>query len=163
MTVWLNGGLCAPALARIDPTDRGFTLGDGVFETIRISEGKPMHLARHLRRLRHGACVLEIPVPYDDATIAAAIVAVTSADGLIGAVARVTLTRGPAPRGVLPPVSPTPTLLMVPGTLPPVAGFVRAIISASTCRNEASPLSRIKSLNYLDNVLARGGRGSGGR
>jgi branched-chain amino acid aminotransferase len=155
MTVWLNGALYAPELARIDPSDRGFTLGDGVFETIRLFGGKPMHLARHLRRLRDGAQVLGIPVLYEDAAIAAAIVAVTSVPGPMEAVARVTLTRGPAPRGVMPPVSPTPTLLVVPGTPPPAVASVRAIISGSTRRNEASPLSRIKSLNYLDNVLAR--------
>src|SRR4051812_41711951 len=99
MTVWLNGALYAPELARIDPSDRGFTLGDGVFETVRIFGGRPMHLARHLRRLRDGAHLLEIPVPYEDAAIAAAIVSVTAAAGLMEAVARVTLTRGPAPRG----------------------------------------------------------------
>jgi branched-chain amino acid aminotransferase len=155
MTVWLNGALYAPESARIDPSDRGFTLGDGVFETIRLSGGKPMHLARHLRRLRDGAHMLDIPVVYDNAAIAAAILAVISARGLMEGAARLTLTRGPAPRGVTPPVSPTPTLLVVAGTSPLAAASVRAIISGSTRRNQASPLSRIKSLNYLDNVLAR--------
>src|SRR5207245_493303 len=89
------------------------------------------------------------------AAITAAIITVASMDGRTEAVARVTLTRGPAPRGLLPPVAPTPTLLVVSGTQPPSAGPVRVVISKSTRRNEASPLSGIKSLNFLDNVLAR--------
>jgi branched-chain amino acid aminotransferase len=154
MTLWLNGALCASAEARIDPADRGLTLGDGLFETICVAAERPMHLTRHLTRLRDGARLLAIPVPYDDATLAAAIHAVVAANRLADAAVRLTLTRGPAPRGVLPPDSPTPTVLITAGPLP-AAGPVRLVVSTVTRRNESSPLSRIKSLNYLDSVLAR--------
>jgi branched-chain amino acid aminotransferase len=154
MILWLNGALCAAAQARIDPADRGITLGDGLFETIRLAAGRPVHLIRHLARLHEGARLLAIPVPYDDGRITAAIAAVAGANRLADAAIRLTLTRGPAPRGVLPPDPPSPTMLITAGPLP-AAGPVRVIVSTVTRRNEASPLSRIKSLNYLDSVLAR--------
>ncbi len=152
---WLNGVLCAPDVARIDPSDRGFLLGDGVFETIRALDGTPAHLHRHLARLRAGAAVLDIPVRWTDAAIAEAIAAVLAADALDAAAVRVTLSRGPAPRGVLPASDPTPTLLISAAPLPPPAGPARLVIARTTRRNEASPLSRIKSLNYLDSIIAR--------
>ena len=155
MTSWLNGRLLPADDARIDPADRGYTLGDGVFETVRLAGGQPAQLHRHLRRLRQGAAVLEIPLPWSDAALAAAFVATAAANGTQDGVARLTLSRGPAPRGVLPPASQHPTVLITAGAMPASAQEVRAILCTVTRRNEASPLSRIKSLNYLDGVLAR--------
>lgn len=155
MTCWLNGALLDTDDARIDPSDRGYTLGDGIFETVRLALGQPAHLPRHLRRLRRGAALLEIPVDWSDDVLAAAFVAVADANRLETGVARLTLSRGPAPRGVLPPPTPSPTTLIVAGTPPAATGPVRAILCTVTRRNQASPLSRIKSLNYLDGVLAR--------
>lgn len=152
MTVWLDGGLAEHGA--IDPADRGFTLGDGLFETIRARGGAPCHLARHLARLRRGAALLGIPVGPSDAALAQAIGALLAAEDLGDAALRLTLTRGPAPRGVLPPAEPRPTLLITAGPIAP-APPARAIIAGATRRNEASPLSRVKSLNYLDGILAR--------
>ena len=153
--LWLNGTLLDPSLARIDPTDRGFTLGDGVFETIAVRAGIPRFLDRHLARLRDGAGVLGIGVPYGDDEIAAAITALLSARGLTGAALRITLSHGPGPRGLAPPDPARPTLMIAAAPLPPPPAPARAVIARTTCRNEHSPLSRIKSLNYLDNILAR--------
>src|SRR5690606_24725276 len=71
--IFLNGKLLDPAEARIDPADRGFLLGDGLFETLRAYRGRPFRLAAHLARLRAGAEVLGIPVPMTDAAIADAV------------------------------------------------------------------------------------------
>ncbi len=135
--------------------DRGFTLGDGLFETIRAVGGRACHLERHIARLHHGARLLQIPVPYADAEIDDAITALLHRDGLNDATVRVTLSRGPAPRGLLPPPDPKPTLLITASPPAPPAAPARAIIVRSTCRNERSPLCGIKSLNYLDNIIAR--------
>jgi branched-chain amino acid aminotransferase len=97
-------------------------------------------------------------VPFDDAALAAAIAALVLADGLDRsalAQARITLTRGPAFRGVLPPADAVPTLLVTASELAAPAAPARLVIATVTRRNEWSPLSRIKSLNYLDNILAR--------
>ena len=63
MKLSLNGELMEAAGARIAPDDRGFTLGDGVFETVSLKKAAPNRLAAHLARLRDGAGVLGIPVP----------------------------------------------------------------------------------------------------
>jgi branched-chain amino acid aminotransferase len=155
MKVWLNGAIM-PATARcIDPADRGFTLGDGMFETIRVVDGKPQHLQRHLRRLRAGLAVLALPLALTDADLADAIAVALRANGLESAAVRLTVSRGPALRGVMPPPASEPTVLVASGRLPDIAAAADAITCTVTRRNEMSPLSRIKSLNFLDSVLAR--------
>ena len=154
--MWLNGSLLDAAHAHVGVNDRGFTLADGVFETVRARARQPLWLADHLARLRNGAALLGIPVPFDDAAIEAGLRALLSGAGLDGAALRLTLTRGEAAlRGLWPPGEPVrPTLLATVAALPP-ARAVRAIVAVSTCRNERSPLAGIKSLNYGDHVLAR--------
>jgi branched-chain amino acid aminotransferase len=153
MVAWLNGALVDEA--RIDPADRGFTLGDGVFETIRVIGGRPRHLARHFERLHDGAGVLGFAVPHDETSLAHALDGLLAACGLTEATLRMTVTRGPAPRGVLPPASPGPTVLVTAAPAGTPVGPARLAVASVTRRNEFSPLSRIKSLNYLDNILAR--------
>lgn len=153
MLSWLNGALVADP--RLDPADRGFTLGDGLFETIRLAGGRPCHLARHLARLAAGCHVLDLPLPYDAATLAAAMAGLARAQDLDAGVLRLTLSRGPGPRGLLPPATLHPTLLLTLAPPAPPPGPARLVIATVTRRNEHSPLARIKSLNYLDNLLAR--------
>lgn len=155
MTVWLNGRLLSADEARIDPTDRGFTLGDGLFETIRVAGGRALHLDRHLARLEASAAVLDLPPPYPSDALAAAVAALVAARGVADGVVRLTLTRGSGARGVLPPAEPHPTVLITLAPAGPPAGPVEAVIARGTRRNEHSPLSRLKTLNYLDAILAR--------
>lgn len=152
MAVWYDGRIVEKF--SVDVTDRGFTLGDGLFETLVAHDGKPRFLDRHLQRLRAGAEFLDIPLLLSDEMFLVAILQLLKYNQLIDAAVRITLTRGPAPRGVLPPLNPTPTLVI--SAEPRVAlGSVEAIVATVTRRNEHSPLSRIKSTNYLDNILAR--------
>jgi len=151
----MNGVLADSVATRIDPADRGFTLGDGVFETIRVSDGTPLHAARHFARLRHGADVLGIPLAFGSAAMLRAIDDVLNANRLVDAAVRITLSRGPAARGLVPAATPKSTLLIGAGPLQQALPPARLIIATTTRRNELSPLSRIKSLNYLDSILAR--------
>ncbi|MEE9318644.1 MAG: aminotransferase class IV [Rhodospirillales bacterium] len=155
MKVYLNGDLLAAEEARIDPADRGLTLGDGVFETIAVRGGKPSRLEAHLARLRDGARALGFPDPPGTGDLAAAAGSVIEANAITEGVLRLTLTRGPGPRGVSPPDPARPTLLITGASqaLDP-APPATAVIAATTRRNEHSPLSRIKSLNFLDGILA---------
>lgn len=155
MIIDLNGTLTEDTAARIDPSDRGLTLGDGVFETIRVRNKEPDRFEAHMARLRDGAKTLGITMPTTDVGIGTRISAVVDANALDDAAVRVTLTRGVGPRGLLPPEVAFPTLLITAGPLPPPGPPVRAIIAATTRRNEHSPVSRIKSISYLDNVIAR--------
>jgi branched-chain amino acid aminotransferase len=154
--LYLDGRIVDPGQARIDPRDRGFLLGDGLFETMRAGGGRVPLLDRHLDRLEAGAAVLGIPLPQSRDAIAAACLAVLEANRLTdgNAALRVTLSRGPGPRGLEPPAEPTPTLLITAVPLPNTAPSPASAVISGIRRNERSPLSRIKSLNYLDNVLA---------
>jgi branched-chain amino acid aminotransferase len=152
--VWLNGALVAAEAARIDPADRGLLLGDGLFETLRVAEGRPRHTARHLARIQAGARLLRLDLPEED-ELHQALAALIAAQGLTQGVLRLTVTRGPGPRGLLPPQPQRPTVLVTAAPLPPPASPVDVIIARSMTRDAHSPLSRVKSLNYLPSILAR--------
>nr|WP_269152421.1 aminotransferase class IV [Xanthobacter oligotrophicus] len=137
----------------MSPFDRGFTLGDGLFETLRVSDSAVLRLEAHLARLTAGAGVLGLPLPTLD--LAAALAATAAANALTEGVLRLTLSRGTGPRGVLPPAEPTPTLVITAAPLPAPAPPARLVIAQGTRRNDRSPLAQVKSLNYLDNILAR--------
>jgi branched-chain amino acid aminotransferase len=153
--IWLNGKLVRPEDARIDPQDRGFTLADGLFETLRSYEGRPFRLADHLERLSRSAAELAIPLPIDVPVIAEAVGEVLAANRLsIGdAAIRITLTRGTGPRGLIPPQDPRPSLLVSASPYAPLPELCSAAV-VDIRRNEGSSLSRLKTLGYLDNVLA---------
>ena len=153
--IFLNDRLVAPEAARIDPADRGLLLGDGLFETLLSRRGRVERLAAHLARLRAGAAVLGIPVPELDLEQAAA--DLLAANGLADcdAALRITLTRGPGPRGLLPPAEARPMLMITAVAQPTGDERPLAAVIATMRRNELSPLSRLKTLNYLDNVLAK--------
>ena len=155
MTIWLNGRLLPAAEARIDPADRGFTLGDGLFETIRIKDGATRHLPRHLDRLAAGAALLRLPLPYDFPALSQAMAALIAATGTKDGVLRLTLSRGTGARGVLPPADARPTAMMTAAPAAHMTAPAAAVIARGPRRNEHSPLSRLKSLNYLDSILAR--------
>lgn len=155
MRVWLNGALVAAAEARVDPADRGLLLGDGVFETLRVAEGRIAHLGRHLARLRGAAAFFAMGCP-EAATLAGGLEALREAEALVEGSLRLTLTRGPGPRGVLPPATARPTVLITAAHgLPAAADGLRLCVARSTRRNAFSPTARFKTLNYLDGIVAR--------
>jgi branched-chain amino acid aminotransferase len=151
--IHLNGKLVDAAAARIEPADRGLLLGDGLFETLRVYDGRAFRLDRHLARLAASAELLDLPLPAAG-KIAAAVGETLAANGHRRASLRITLTRGPGPRGLLPPAEVSPTLMIASYALGDTgpASFSACLVGIR--RNEHSPLSRIKSLAYLDNVLA---------
>jgi branched-chain amino acid aminotransferase len=154
--LWLNGRLVEASAAQIAPSDRGFLLADGLFETIRVSAGALLWLGDHLARLHAGAALLGIPAPFSDDAIAAGLRSLVEASGLADAAVRLTLTRGPSSRrGLWPPDEPAaPTLL---GSVAPLAAPApaRLIVCTATRRNEFSPLSGIKYMAYGDAILAK--------
>lgn len=155
MKIYLNGRILDAEDARLSPLDRGFTLGDGLFETIKVSGGVIIRIAEHLTRLRHSCKIISMEFPWDDDQIIGILEDVLAANGLQNAVLRLSVSRGVGQRGLLPPVPAYPLLVVTAGQLPPVLGPLNAIVSDTVRRNEYSPVSRIKSLSYLDNILAR--------
>lgn len=155
MILYLDGRLYPDAEAALTPSDRGFTLGDGLFETIKAKDGRPLRLEAHMARLRAGAALLRLELPPEIEQIETIILRLLDANTLSDAALRLTISRGPGVRGLLPPRPMRPTMLLNAGPLPPVMGPARAVVARSVRRDPFSPLTRCKSLSYLDNVLAR--------
>jgi branched-chain amino acid aminotransferase len=125
---------------------------------MRVIGGEPLWLVNHLARLKTGADVLGIPVPFDDAAVAAGIRALLAAKKLKEASVRLMLTRGPSKaRGLWPPAAPPkPTMIAIASKFTGAQRSpVKLIVATTVRRNEHSPLSRVKSLNYGDNIIAR--------
>jgi len=155
MTVYLNGRLIAAIAARIDPTDRGFTLGDGLFESIAVRGGQVRRLAQHLDRLQSGIKILGLTLPAAAEELSNALEQVRAANDVKDGVLRLTLSRGAALRGLLPAACAEPTLLITVDASVIDLSPITAITATVTRRNEHSPLAQIKTINYLDNILAR--------
>jgi branched-chain amino acid aminotransferase len=150
MRVWHEGKLLKGRVA-ISAFDRGLTLGDGIFETIAVTNGVPLLRFEHLQRMAAAAATLGIPFPEDD--IDNAIDALTHRAGGHN-VLRLTLTRGEATRG-LGSSGKSPTLI---GTLQSFDSDLRfkpaTLITSSIRRNEHSPAAGLKTTSYIDNILA---------
>lgn len=153
--IYLNGQLVAEPKAHINTTDRGFTLGDGLFETICVKNATPLRIDAHLARLKQGAEILSIALPYSAETLKNQVIDLLKAKGLSDAVVRLMVTRGPADRGLWPVKGASPTVMISAnpashGELSPQDAWV----VKATRRNHQSPLARCKSMNYGDSLLA---------
>ncbi len=155
--VYLNGSLIPRSQARISALDYGFLYGFGFFETMRAYGGQVFRLDSHLNRLARSAEILGLPIEALD--LKGAVMDTIQANKLSEARVRITISIGEG--GMVPdPSSCTqPTVLILAGPYKPYPkqvyekGF-RAVVS-SIRRNSQSPLSRLKSANYLENMLAK--------
>jgi branched-chain amino acid aminotransferase len=111
--LWVNGELLPVGGSALDPLDRGFTLGDGLFETMRVRGDTVLGIERHLFRLRVGAAVLGLsPLP-KDTDLKDAIAKTLTANGLTEAAVRLSISRGvPKRRGLLPEPEPNPSMVI---------------------------------------------------
>lgn len=149
--LWLNGQIIDNTVAPFDFTDRGLTLGDGVFDTALALNGRIVFEDQHRERLVAGAKTLGFTVESDQIRDVMRALAVKGPRLVI----RTTVTRGIGSRGIKAPLKPSVSLF---GTASPVlpASFFEPITLYPTKirRNETSPAARIKTLNYLDAILA---------
>ncbi|CAN7517105.1 aminotransferase class IV [Phenylobacterium sp. LjRoot225] len=139
----------------IPPDDRGFTLGDGLFETVLAQDGALVRLEAHLDRLASGCATLGLPAP-DPAEARRRMRQALAEAKLQGARAavRLTLTAGSGGRGLDRPDGLRPRMIATAAAAP-VAATPARLITAEVRRNDQSPATRLKTLSYLDNVLAR--------
>jgi len=152
--VWVNGVLVAPGTAVLAADDRGFTLGDGLFETMRAYGGRVFRLRAHLERLRSSADRLGIPIPPD---LEDAVRATLAASGLDSAAVRLTVSRGPG-EGLAPPEPARPTVVVTARPYAPAERWYAAGLRAVFARgrlNEHALTAGIKRLGYLDQVAAQ--------
>ncbi len=152
MAVWLDGHLVPPAEAQISVLDHGVTVGDGVFETMKVIDGQAFALDRHLRRLRRSADLLALEVPLGDDGLRRAVLAVCDAAGPAAGRVRITLTGGPGPLGSERGPG-RPTLLLVCGPSSPWPATT-TVATVPWTRNERGALTGVKSTSYAENVRA---------
>lgn len=134
--------------------DRGFTLGHGLFETVLWAGGALAHWEAHRGRLERGCRALSLPMPDRHALRAAADAALTAAGNPTRAAVRLNWSAGSGGRGLDIPDVLAPRLTALATPIGPLPGPV-TLATARVRRNDRSPVSRLKSLSYLDNVLAR--------
>ncbi|MCH7999556.1 MAG: aminotransferase class IV [Chloroflexi bacterium] len=149
--IYLNGELVQQETATVSALDRGLLYGYGVFETMRSYDGRVFRLEQHYQRLCRGAERVGLEVPFSLADLVAAAKGVLQRNDLEDARVRLTLTAGA--EGAAGSV-----ILLAREVKEYPRQLYRRGMSAlviSTRRNETSPLSGVKSLNYLDNLLAR--------
>jgi branched-chain amino acid aminotransferase len=163
---WVDGRIVKANEPVLTVFDRGFQLGDGVFETLRARGAHPTELDEHVARLRRSAAGLEIPLPDDVApTLARAIDELLATEGLGGpegdASIRITVSRGPFyGRGLLPPDEhPAATIVVQAWPVPPTpAGHLEQglhLVASVVRRDPESPLSSLKTTSRADFVHAR--------
>jgi branched-chain amino acid aminotransferase len=150
--VWLNGRLVAPDEAVVSVFDHGFTVGDGVFETVKVLGGRPFALRRHLERLHRSAQLLGLDVPRADAGLRRVADEVIEASGLDLARLRITVTAGATPMGS-GRSGGEPTLVVAAGPLAPWPATTAAV-TAPWPRNERSALAGVKTTSYAEHVVA---------
>ncbi len=150
----LNGELVDEASARLSAFDRGLTLGVGLFETIKVENGQAVALDYHWARLKKSADLINLRVPFSHQTLLHHIETLLLHKELKEGGLRLTLTDGVAKRGVIvKEKGPTNFLLSAFDAMAEIESLSATIVSIR--RNEQSPLSQIKSISYLDNVLAK--------
>jgi branched-chain amino acid aminotransferase len=156
MIVWSNGKLTPVDKTRVDPRDRGFTLGDGLYETIRVRDGHLLRIDRHFTRLDAGLRVLDIKLKLDENALTGAMRAVLEANALTtDAALRLTVSRGVSARGLVPDPTAKPTVVITAAPYAGPAEPARVMVATVTRRNAASPTSRVKTTCCLDSILAR--------
>jgi branched-chain amino acid aminotransferase len=160
--VWVDGRLLRADAAHLSAFDRGFQLGDGVFETLRARGGRPAELDLHLARLGRSAEGLGIPLPFDaDLRITLGIEALLGAEAHDDAAIRITVSRGAyRGRGLLPPdeeVEPTIVIQAWPVRPPPRGHLDQGLhlIPSAVRRDPSSPLAALKTTSRADYVYAR--------
>jgi branched-chain amino acid aminotransferase len=158
--VWLNGKLVDREDAKISVFDHGLLYGDGVFEGIRSYGGKVFRLKEHIRRLFDSANGIRLVVPLAPEELAKAVADTLEANGLKDAYIRVVVTRGVGTLGLDPNRCREPNVFIITDKIElyPRELYENGleIVTAATMRNHPNAVNpRIKSLNYLNNILAK--------
>jgi branched-chain amino acid aminotransferase len=157
---WLNGQLLPLADASVPVNDHGLLYGDGVFEGIRIYHKRAFRLQRHLDRLVLSARAIALDIPYSLAELTAAVEEIVEVFGCETGYIRLMVTRGPGPLGLNPVGCHRPNVIIIADQISLVHSQSREqgarLIIAATRRLPLDGLDpRVKSLNYLNHILAK--------
>jgi branched-chain amino acid aminotransferase len=158
--IWINGKLFDKSEARVSVYDHGFLYGDGVFEGIRIYNRKVFKLREHIDRLYESARHIHLEIPMSREQMCEATVATVQANQKVDGYIRLIVTRGEGNLGLDPRKCGNPQVIII---VDDISLYPRElydngleIVTAATIRNHSNAVNpRIKSLNYLNNILAK--------
>jgi branched-chain amino acid aminotransferase len=160
LKIWINDGLVDESEATISVFDHGLLYGDGVFEGIRVYNGRVFELDAHIRRLFESARTIRLPIDMDPEPLKRAVQTTVEANAITDGYIRLVVTRGTGTLGLNPFVCTNRNLIIIADNIQlyPEELYEKGmkIVSAVTVRNH--PLSippQVKSLNYLNNILAK--------
>ncbi len=158
--VYINGKLYDKADAKISVYDHGLLYGDGIFEGIRVYDGKVFRLRQHVDRLYDSAQGIKLLIPMSREQMAEAITSTVKANDKRNGYIRAIVTRGAGTLGLDPRKTTDPQVIIIVDdiSLYPQELYENGmeIVTVSTIRNHPNALSpRIKSLNYLNNIMAK--------
>jgi branched-chain amino acid aminotransferase len=160
LKVWIDGKLLPKEQATVSVYDHGLLYGDGVFEGIRVYNGKIFECQAHVRRLYDSAKSIRLEIPISPQELTRAMEETFRANGFTDCYIRAVVTRGPGDLGIDPRKSGKPVVFIIADKInvfpPEIYAQGMAVITSSYIRNHPnSTPARVKSLNYLNNVLAK--------
>ncbi len=160
MKIYLNGRLVPESKATVSVFDHGLLYGDGVFEGIRAYNGRVFKLDEHVDRLFRSAAAIALVMPMTKAAMARAVVKTCKANGIKNGYIRLVVTRGVGELGLNPYLCKKPQVIIIAAgiQLYPKKLYDTGlnIVTVGTIRNHTEAVNpRIKSLNYLNNILAK--------
>ncbi|MFT6861784.1 MAG: branched-chain amino acid aminotransferase [Akkermansiaceae bacterium] len=158
--IWLDGNIVDESEAKISVFDHGLLYGDGIFEGIRFYEGRVFRLTEHIERLYLSAKALLLKMPWTLEEVCEATLETIRANGLTDGYIRLVVTRGVGDLGLNPYLCPSPSMFIIVSgiTLYPAELYEKGleVVTCSTRRPTPASLSpQVKSLNYLNNVMAK--------
>jgi branched-chain amino acid aminotransferase len=160
LKIWMDGRLVDKADAKVSVYDHGLLYGDGVFEGIRLYHGRVFEAQAHLRRLFESAKAIRLTIPYTLEQLKSAIEETARANNFTDCYVRLVVTRGVGYLGLNPNKCADPSVFIITDTIEMYPKEVyeqgMAVITSSITRNHPNALpARVKSLNYLNNILAK--------
>lgn len=160
MKIYMNGKLVPEKAAKVSVFDHGLLYGDGVFEGIRSYNGRVFMLDEHIVRLFRSAKAIDLKIPMTQAGVAKAVVRTCKANRVMNGYIRLVVTRGVGSLGLNPYTCATPQIIIIAGSIQlyPKKLYDEglSIVTVGTIRNHTESVNpQIKSLNYLNNILAK--------
>ncbi len=158
--IWMDGQIVDKSDAKVSVYDHGLLYGDGVFEGIRIYNGRVFECEHHINRLYLSARAIRLEIPFARDEIRDAIEQTVKANGFTDCYIRLVVTRGVGTLGIDPKRCSRPCVFIIADTIQlyPKEMYAKgiAIVTSSILRTHPNALSpRVKSLNYLNNILAK--------
>lgn len=160
LQIYISGKFYDKENAKISVYDHGLLYGDGVFEGMRSYAGKVFRMKEHIDRLYESANAICLTIPMSKSEMEAAVYETLTKNALVDAYIRLVITRGAGSLGLDPNQTSDPQIIIIADSIKlyPAEFYDKGlkIVTASTIRNHPAAFSpRVKSLNYLNNIMAK--------